>query len=247
MATRPKQSIAQKLNLANVAVSNALSDPQIGKYLSEYGYKTPKLSEGKTRYEAADVSVKLQVAALGEKKEASARQDAAEKRARTAYQDLSQVAKAVFKRDPESLAALGLDHSMPKPLPLFLTMAAALFDNASHTEAIANRLAEFGYPLQKLSEERGKVAELSAAVAAHESASGASQQATFEQNRALDALEFWMSAFVKVAKVALRTQPQLLEKLGILKRNSKTKAQRGASSKAAATREAKKAQPPAKG
>jgi hypothetical protein len=39
-----------------------------------------------------------------------------------------------------------------------------------------------------------------------------------------------------------RRKPQLLEKLGILRRNGKTPAQRGAATKAAATRKANKAQ-----
>jgi len=57
----------------------------------------------------------------------------------------------------------------------------------------------------------------------------------------MEELHYWMGGFVRVAKVALREDPQLLEKLGILKRSSKTKAQRGAGKKASATRKAKKA------
>jgi hypothetical protein len=238
--SKPKQGISERLNAANVAISNALSDAQIGKYLGEYGYQTPKLSEGKTLYEAADGAVKKQVAAMGDKKNASARQEAAEKRARTAYQNLAQVARAAFRGDKGSLASLGLDNPMPTPLPLFLTMATALFDNASHTAQIAATLAGFGYTTEKLSAERGKIVELSAAIQAHEAASGAAQQATSEQNKAMEALDYWMGAFIRVAKVALRDEPQLLEKLGILKRNSKTPAQRASAGKAAATRKAKK-------
>ncbi len=110
---------------------------------------------------------------------------------------------------------------------------------------ISECLASFGYTTAKLSAERGKIVELSAAIQAHESASGAAQQATSEQNKAMDALDYWMGAFVRVAKVALRDEPQLLEKLGILKRNSKTPAQRASAGKAAATRKAnKEAAPP---
>jgi len=43
-----------------------------------------------------------------------------------------------------------------------------------------------------------------------------------------------------VARLALKGEPQLLEKLGILQRNSRTEAQRNAGKKAAATREAKR-------
>ena len=233
-------SISERLNAANVAISNAVSDARIGKYLGEYGYQTPKLSEGKALLEAADGAVKRQVAAIGDKKAAAARENSAEKAARTAYQNLSQVARAAFGKDKASLAVLGLTGPMPVPLSLFLTMAMALFDNASHKAEIASVLANYGYNTEKLARERGKIAELSAAIQAHEAASGAAQQATFEQNRAMEALDYWMGSFVRVAKVALREEPQLLEKLGILKRNAKTPAQRKGPAKAAATRKAKK-------
>jgi hypothetical protein len=45
---------------------------------------------------------------------------------------------------------------------------------------------------------------------------------------------------VKIAKVALREHPELLEKLGILKRSSKTSAQKKAPEKARETRKKKK-------
>jgi hypothetical protein len=35
---KPKQSISERLSFANVAITNALSDAQIGKLLVEYGY-----------------------------------------------------------------------------------------------------------------------------------------------------------------------------------------------------------------
>ena len=238
--TRPMTGISERLTKADVAISNALSDSQIGVLLGEYGYQTPKLSEGKALYETADLAVKKQVAAHGDQKDSTARTLAAEKTARTAYQNLAQVARAAFARDKAKLAVLGLDNAMPKPLPLFITMATTLFDNASHTTEIADTLKSYGYTTDKLAKERTKIVELSAANQAHESAKGAAQQATFEQTNAMEALDHWMAGFVKVAKVALREQPQLLEKLGILKRGSKTAAQRGAPAKAAETRKKKK-------
>ena len=238
--TRPMTGISDRLAKANVAISNALSDSQIGILLGEYGYQTQKLSEGKGLYEAADLLVKKQVAIHGSQKDSTARALSAEKTARVAYQNLAQVARAAFARDKAKLAILGLDNPMPNPLPLFITMATALFDNASHTAEIADTLKGYGYNTDKLSKERGKIVELTAANQAQESAKGAAQQATFEQNKAMEVLDYWMGGFVKVAKVALREQPQLLEKLGILKRGGKTAAQRKAPGKAAATRAAKK-------
>ena len=75
---------------------------------------------------------------------------------------------------------------------------------------------------------------------AQEAAKGAAQQATAEQTAAMDALDEEMRAFRRIAKVALKDAPQLLEKLGIPVRSTRTEAQRHAGAKAAATRKAKK-------
>jgi hypothetical protein len=238
--TRPMTSISDRLSKADVAISNALSDSQIVILLGEYGYQTQKLSEGMGLYETADGAVKKQVAAHGDQKDSTARLLKTEKTARVAYQNLAQVARAAFQRDKAKLAVLGLDNPMPRTLPLFLTMAAALFDNASHTTEIADTLKSYGYTTDKLAKERVKVVELSAAHQSQEAAKGAAQQATFEQNNAMEALDHWMGGFVRVARVALRDYPQLLEKLGTLKRAGKTPAQRQAPQKAAATRKAHK-------
>lgn len=243
--SKPKKGIAVRLNAADVAISNAKGDAEIGQYLGAFGYQTPQLSEGMALYEAADGAVKKQVAAEGDQGEASKRAQNAEKAARKAYQDLAKVARAIFSKDKAALSVLGLDRPMPKAMPLFLTMATALFDNASHDPDIAKALGTRGYDAKRLAAGRAKVVEMSAAMQAHQSAIGASQQATEEQDAVLKAMDAWMSEFVKIAKVALGPKPQLLEKLGILKRNTKTKAQRKAPAKAAATRKAKKA-PPAK-
>ncbi len=61
-----------------------------------------------------------------------------------------------------------------------------------------------------------------------------------EQEAALVALNEWVAQYVKIAKVALRSKKQLLEKIGVTARTTKTKAQRAAPKKAAATRAAKK-------
>ncbi len=73
-------------------------------------------------------------------------------------------------------------------------------------------------------------------------AKGEAQNAARDQQAALKALNEWMAMFVKIAKVALRTKPEYLEKLGVPALSTKTKAQRGAAKKAKETREKKKAQ-----
>ena len=72
-------------------------------------------------------------------------------------------------------------------------------------------------------------------------AKGTAQQATQDQDAALAAMNEWVAQYVKIAKVALRGKKQLLEKIGVTARTTKTAAQKAALAKAAATRAAKQA------
>lgn len=53
MPQHPKNTIAQQLDLAQLAISNTLSDAEILKIVTEYGYGSPKMNEGKNAYAAA--------------------------------------------------------------------------------------------------------------------------------------------------------------------------------------------------
>ena len=57
---------------------------------------------------------------------------------------------------------------------------------------------------------------------------------------ALAALKLWMSQYLRIARVALRSKPDLYVKLGGVARSTRTAAQRQAPKKAAATRAARK-------
>ena len=102
-------------------------------------------------------------------------------------------------------------------------------------------LADFGYDADRLAAERAKIEAFDTANQAQEMAKGAAQQATQDQDAALAKMNEWVAQYLKIAKVALRGKKQLLEKIGVTARTSKTAAQKAAPKKAAATRAAKKA------
>ena len=237
MTTRPVRSIAGQLNSAQLAISNSLSDPEIQSLVAQFGYPAEKLNEGKALYDAALAAVDAEKAQAGGRQESSQMLAQAEESARDAYQALAKVARAVFLKDKAQLSALGLNGNMPKDTAGFLAAAYTLFDNARTLPA----LADYGYDSVKLQSERAKIAAYDTANQQQEAAKGAAQQATRDQDSALGALNTWTSQYLKIAKVALSGKPQLLEKLGVLARTSKTAAQRAAPKKASATRAAKKA------
>ena len=237
MTSKPKQTIAQQLNSAQLAISNSLSDPEIQSLVAQFGYPADKLSPGKALYDCALSAVNAEKSAAGTQQESTRLLAQAEKSARDAYQSLAKVARAVFLKDKSQLNALGLNGSTPKDTAGFLAAAYTLFDNARTLPA----LADYGYDSPKLQSERAKIAAYDTANQQQEAAKGAAQQSTRGQDAALGALNAWTSQYLKIARVALRDKPQLLEKLGVLARTSKTAAQRAAPKKASATRAAKKA------
>ena len=236
MSTRPHHTIASQLNSAQLAISNSLSDPEIQSLVAQFGYPAEKLNAGKTLYDCALAAVNAEKSAAGTQQEATRTLTQAENASHDAYQALAKAARALFAKDKAQLNALGLSGSAPKDTAGFIASAYTLFDNARTLPA----LADYGYDSVKLQSERTKIATYDTANQGQESAKGAAQQATREQDAALQALNNWTSQYLKIARVALRAKSQLLEKIGVLVRTSKTAAQRAAPKKAAAARAAKK-------
>lgn len=230
-----KNTIAGQLNAAQLAISNTLGDVEIQALVTGLGYPTEKMSEGRALYEAAVSAVNAQRAAAGAQQDASAQHDEARGIALDAYQALAKVARAVMLSDKARLTAMGLSGAMPRTTAGFIAAATTLFDNAA---GIAE-LAAYGYDADHLAAERAKIAAYIEADNRQEAAKGAAQQATREQDEALRALNEWLAQYIKIARVALREKAQLLEKIGVAARTSKTQAQREAPLKAAATRAAK--------
>ena len=235
------KSIAQRLASAQVAINNAMTSTEVGLYLSRYGYGPAKLQEGKTLLDAAVAAYQLQLSVAGGRNAATATVTTAYNDTRLAYQGLAQVCRAVFGPTNPMLATLGLNRPTPARQADLLARANALFDNAIGNASMATSLGQFGYTSQKLNSEKAKVTSFAAAIQQREAAKGTAQQATVDRDKALEALDRWMSAFRRVAKVALREHPQLLEELSIVTLYGKTPAQQQAPAKATRTKEARKA------
>lgn len=236
MAKRPMTSIAQQLTSGHLLIQNSITDAEIAGLVSGFGYTDEKLNAGLSLQEEAVEAVEKQQNKAGAQRTATQQFDEAQKTAFDAYQALAKVARAVYQQDPATLTTLGLTGTMPKDTAGFLAAAYTLFDNAAPLEA----LSQYGYDELHLPAERAKIAALDTANQNQELAKGAAQQATLEQDAALEALNEWTAQYRKIARVALRGKKQLLEKIGIAARTSPTKAQIEGKAKAALTRASKK-------
>lgn len=241
MATLSKSKLDVKiLNLSEVAIDNSLSDSQIIQKVEKFGYNVNKLNEGKQLLEDAKKKHKDSIILSGQQQDLTESFYEAFKVAKQAYQDLAKVTKAIFKNDKGKLAQLGLDKPMPRSTAGFLAAAFALFDNAMNSPEIKAKLSEYGYDEEKLKTEKIKILDMQEANNKQEAAKGDAQNATKEKDKALKDLYDWVMQYMKIARVALKDNKQLLEKIAVRVYSQKTAKQRQAPKKAAATKKNKK-------
>jgi predicted pyridoxine 5'-phosphate oxidase superfamily flavin-nucleotide-binding protein len=229
---RPKVSAAAQLNAAQLAIANSLADPEIKAAVAQFGFTTARLDKGQALYDAALAAVNAQKLGRGAQKDTTARVKAAQTDARDAYQALAKVARATLSKEDQARLGLG---KAPRDTAGFIQAGYTLFDNAGAVAA----LTDFGYDAEKLAAERAKIEAFDQANQAQEMAKGAAQQATQDQDTALAAMTKWLAQYLKIVRVALRDRRQLLEKIGVAARTTKTAAQQAAPAKAAATRATK--------
>jgi hypothetical protein len=212
MTTNFRHSIAQQLTDAHLLIYNSLVDPEILARVAAFGYRIDKLNTAKALHKAAEDAFNTQKARSGDQQQITADLAEAQAAAHDAYQALAKVARAIFIKDRGRLSILGITGGrVPQSIAGFLGAARILFNNA----ADLTELADYGYDAAKLASERLKITALEELNQRQESAKGAAQQATVEREAAFQALHEWTAQYRKIARVALRDNPPLLEKIGI--------------------------------
>jgi hypothetical protein len=217
MMTALTRTIAARIHRAEIAITGLLSDDAIMAALEAFGYDDAKRTDGVNLLASANATlITVQEARAAQLAATQAVKDA-EKLARTAYADLATVARTVLKGNNAALAALNLDKGpAPKGTAAFLLAADKLFAGAAAApQTVKDTLAGVGYNAAKLAREQGKIAALHSANQTQEQAKGTSQNLTPEQEHILAELDSYNSQLRKLARIALRATPQLLEKLGI--------------------------------
>ncbi len=244
MARKPKKTISDSLTGAKLALTNSTGDPEIPILVARFGFDRTRLDEGMAIYDAADRAVDQSAAANGGQKLATDALFKARKKAMTSYQDLSTIVKLLVKGNQGALSKLGLDRPMPRSTAGFTTAGKILFDNAANDPVIMEKIGTRGYTLERLASERANIIAFAEADEVQEAAKGANRVAAAAETAAMKKLNDWMAEYKKIAKIALRDKKNLLEKLGIPVRTTKTAAQRNAGKKAAATRAMNRATSP---
>ncbi len=236
-----QRTIPERLDAARTATTNGISVVALLALLTKKDYNADKIGAGNALYNVAAAKVSKATAKLGEQKAATEHTQESHVAVAEAFQNLSKLARTLFAEDTGALGILGLTKPMASARADLLVDAKALFNTTEYTPAMRTVLLANEYDDAKLSLERSKIGELEFAIQVQAQCKSAYQQAKAQQKTALKAMDKWMGKFLRVARLAVADNPQMLEQLGVTARTGPTKAQRAGRRKAAETR--KKKQP----
>ena len=213
------RSIDTLLSQAQLAIENALNNPQVLAYLADFGYTTERINLGKKLYNLAAAAQLQQQSEAGDQLSATADVNAAWETAKKTYSRLIKVSRVALKNNAGAAVKLDLGGTRKKSLSGWMAQATQFYKQALANTDILSALKEFGITEQKLKAGLRELDALEAANQKQEKEKGDAQAATQKRDAALDELQDWLSDYLAIAKVALEEDPQLLEGLGVLQRS----------------------------
>lgn len=204
-------AMANFISQSRVTIETILATPEILALLAPRSYDAAKLSAGLALQTAAQNAFTLRQTAIGDETKANQAVATARLAARAAYDDFRETVRAAYKGRSER-QALGVVGALPPDTEKLLTQARASYAAAAQAPYGA-ALSPLGYDAAGLAAARATADALQTARAAQERAQGAAVAATDARNAAVKALREWMQVLQRLAKVALRTRPDLLGRL----------------------------------
>jgi hypothetical protein len=214
-----KRDIATKLHNIENGILGVSNSPEIQLRMTPFGYTPERIEQGFTLLNKAKRMTATQVGNYGDQYSATDKVDKllADKYAK--YIITVKVARVAFKDRPDLLVKFRLTGKRNRSLSGWINDARIMYANILETPEALSMLAQYGYNDEKLAAELDGVDEVEAMHSKRLGEKGEAQQSTVERDKAIDEICNWYSDFRAIARVALYDAPQLLEALGIVKKN----------------------------
>jgi len=207
-----KQAINNQLKGAQAMIRNAKSNPTIQQKLSEWGYVTQRVDD------AESILTGVLLAQQTKKQDYRAKRDTDRQwrsdwaTFRQQYREHRTVAKTLYRNDPARLDHLQLNQGIPKRINDILDQAEDFYQELGE----GKEMAKLGIKTDELTQAKAMVDTLTSLREQRLQHKGAAEAATQKRNAAMAELQTWQQEFSRVAKMALKDEPQLLEILGIV-------------------------------
>jgi hypothetical protein len=223
------KALSKFLTKAETFITNGKNNPEIAAAMAKFGYTEEKWNEGQALFSTAQEKITANGRAYANQLALTDQFNEEFDEAWDLAQTLANVCAVVFEDDTGKLKLLGLHKkrdetdeeselawpNRTRAFTTFLPWARNLYSVCQTDADVADIIADFDYPLEKLQQEAVEVEEAATKNSEQENAKATAQQSTVERDDAVNDLKAWVSKARKFAKIALKGKKQLLEALGM--------------------------------
>ncbi len=219
MASRTKLTDSSALEYYRIALDNAEKQPVIMAALTDLGYDTAVIGEGKFLLAATRQTFDANKIEDDETSEAYASFSTLKSNLEDIFNTHRKKAKVIFRNDMVTAEKLAILGSMPQAYIKWLEVLKKFYSLAISDTIIQAKLARLKVTSEEIIAANTLITDLEAARSLYLREKGESQDATKAKDAAFYKIDDWMSEFFAVAKIGLEDNPQLLEALGKIVRN----------------------------
>ncbi len=201
-----------------LGVTNAQSVAAIGEAIKPYGYGPERLDEGRRLVDKAKQLDAVQQKEYGEQRQATVDLKNALVQVKAVYKTHVDLARIALPTDASAFTALQLGGSRKVSTSGCIVQISSFYINILGNNSWQESIGRFGVNRQDLENAQQLLHQAEQAYSGQMKEMGEAQSATKERDAAIDAAHDWYSPFIKVARIALAGNTQLLEMLGITAR-----------------------------
>lgn len=210
------KTLTARLAAAASALNNVRHDAGLAAHFAAYNYPEERLQEARALLEAVQEAQRYAEETRTAQATAFAACRRAKQAARTPYMEQLKLARIALQDRPEVHGKLALRGARAGHFAGQMKQMEQFYRHALKDASVQDVLARYQMPAETL--EAG-LAAIETVWAAHNETlqrRGEAQRATARRDAAMRALDLWVSEFLKVARVTLASDPQQLEKLGLV-------------------------------
>lgn len=214
MAAKTKQTESATLELYRIALENAENQPAIATIMSELGYQSATLAEGKALLDQTRKAYNFNKTEDNETIEAYSLFVDKKSELESLYSLHRKKAKVIFRKDAVMAGKLAITGCLSRVFVTWLETVKTFYTEVSANEDIQNKLVRLKITAEELNTANSLIHEVETARSEYLREVGESQDATKVKDAAFAKMDDWMSEFYAVARIGLEDNPQLLEALG---------------------------------
>lgn len=213
------EAIADFLVGTKILLNNSIDDSIIRSSVALFGYDEIKLSEAKSLFSILEDLYKTQ---LREYEDQYLAQNVFQNKREVVnehYMDLITISKIAFKNDIGAQQTLGINQIRKKSYSGWYSQALEFYDNLITSPSYTVTLEAYGQSIEKVKAVKQQILETRIYAEVHKSEKEEAQQTSQIRDEILDLLIEWVSDYKKIARIALKDKPHLLETLGLSRKS----------------------------